>query len=208
MKLNIIPFSKIDENNKKLTVVTKYFDKQVTENILNQVQDMKLFYALGENRIDTIKQKELPRELISFIGNIQSRKISEIVKHCSSIQTVCSIKHLAKISDEVLKQGFDKIPVFIQVNISTDKISGIEISDFDEFYSKSKEFTGIEIVGISAIGAGVFEEDDKRSEFEKLIEVKNKYPELLISAGTSRDYEIGLEYDIDIFRLGSILYEE
>jgi len=208
MNLNIEPFTKIDEADKKLTVVTKYFDCDTTIDILNQVQDMKIFYSLGENRVDKIKEKNIPREFVSFIGNIQSRRISEIVEFCSIIQTVTSLKHLLKISEEVKKQGFENIDVFIQVNISNDKTSGIETQDFDNFYKEAQKQENVNIVGISAIGSGTFTENEKKQEFEKLIEIKKKYPKLLISAGTSRDYEIAIEYDIDILRLGSILYEE
>jgi len=45
---------------------------------------------------------------------------------------------------------------------------------------------------------------EKREEFKKLISLRDTYlPNWLISAGTSRDYEIALDEWIDIVRVGT-----
>ncbi|NQZ84816.1 MAG: alanine racemase [Nanoarchaeales archaeon] len=205
MKLNLQPFKQA--KNKKILVVSKYYNKEQTIEILSQTKDLKEFYGLGENRIDTIKEKNLDRNLIHFIGNIQSKKISDIVKHCSYIHSVSSLKHLELISKQIKKNNLKNMNIFIQINISqTDIKSGIEISEFENFYNKVKQFDGINILGISGMGAGEFTKSQKDLEFETLTKIKNKHPKFKISAGTSRDYKIAIEHNIDILRLGTILF--
>jgi len=53
------------------------------------------------------------------------------------------------------------------------------------------------------MGSADVSEWEKRSEFRKLILLRDTYmPNELISAGTSRDYEIAIEEWINIVRVG------
>jgi len=80
-----------------------------------------------------------------------------------------------------------------------------ELSDFLE---RLKPLKKLNIVGISAMGAGGFSIESKRAEFIGLKRLRDKYiPEGKISAGTSRDFEIALEEGIDIVRVGQAIFD-
>jgi len=59
------------------------------------------------------------------------------------------------------------------------------------------------------MGSGEVQESKKRKEFQQLLSLRETYiPEGLISAGTSRDYEIALDMGIDIVRIGQKILTE
>ena len=212
MKINFDIFKKIEKTSSHIVVVTKYFDTQITKKILEQVQTQKSFLALGENRIKIIQNKNIEREKMHFIGNIQSRKIPEIIKFCNTIHSLYSLRHAELINNFIEQNqnlGIEKLPVFVQINISQEiQKSGVEIKKIDQFLKNLEELSCIEIIGISAIGAAKFTVTEKIKEFQALKKIRDKYlPGKKISAGTSRDYEIALKEGIEIVRVGNAIFE-
>ena len=205
MDKNIL--EKIKQANSKVLVVTKYFEKEKTQKIFEESKKYSEVWALGENRIDALVQKEIPRSFVHFIGNIQSRNIPEIVKYTSVVHSLQKIEHAKKfvlvLQKEELDMGF-----FIQINISREsQKSGILPENLAEFLNEIQEL-GLNIIGISAMGAGEFEEDQKRKEFKALVALRDELlPGKIISAGTSRDYKIALEEGIEVVRVGQALFE-
>jgi len=200
---------KISGTKSKLVLVTKYFDAAKTREILEEIKKEPCFLALGENRIDDIITKKLPREVVHFIGNIQSRRISEISEHCSVIHSLCDLKHAKLFAEQENKCQF-----FIQVNVSgeTEK-QGILPDDFAGFYeSLPKE---LEIIGISGMGRGRgFSLFKKIAEFETLVKLRKTHnPEWKVSAGTSVDYDIAVDMKagrgafVDIVRVGTAMFD-
>lgn len=197
--IEISLFENIKKYNKRILLVTKYWDTNTTHTILKKAQEKypKEFYALWENRIDTIKEKNLPRELVHFIGNIQSRKIPEIIRYCSVIHSLESISHAEKIEKQSLPTQ-----AFVQVRLDDSKEIGISPDELWDFLESCKTMKYLSIIWISGMWSGMFEEAQKRQEFQTLLSLRNKYiPDGIISAGTSRDYHIALEEWIDIVRV-------
>ncbi len=200
MNLNLL--EKVKNAGAKVVVVTKYLDTEKTKAVLKKIQDHSEVWALGENRPDALIEKDLPREKVHFIGNIQSRRIPEIVKYSSAVHSLQNIEHAEKFASVLQELGFG-MGFFVQINISReDQKSGILPENLKSFLENIKPF-GLDILGISAIGAGEFNEEEKRTEFRELIALRDKFlPGKLISAGTSRDYEMALEEGIDVVRVG------
>ena len=203
--MQIVPevIKKVELAGAKLVAVTKYFSAEETTEVLNQLKENTVFLALGENRITQIKDKNIPRELLHFIGNIQSRDIPDIAQNSSVVHSLCSIKH----AEIFAKQ--EQVPSFyLQVNISREpQKSGIMPEDLGKFLQEIDHLK-LDIKGISAIGAGDFNLASKRKEFQELISLRDKFlPGKSISAGTSRDYEIALEEGIDLVRVGQALFK-
>ena len=199
--LNSEVFEKVKNAGKKILVVTKYWDEKKTLKILQSCEEEfpDEFLALGENRIEAIKEKNLPREKVHFIGNIQSRKIPEIVSYCSTIHSLASLKHAQKIEKQWINTQ-----AFIQIRLDPNKDIGVSEFELSEFLKDCKDFKNLKIIGIAGMGSWKFSEQEKRDEFQTLISLRNTYiPNWLISAGTSRDYEIALEEWIDIVRVGN-----
>jgi uncharacterized pyridoxal phosphate-containing UPF0001 family protein len=194
---------KINKTKSKLVLVTKYFNAVKTREILAEIKKEHCFLALGENRIDDIIAKNLPREVVHFIGNIQSRRIGEISENCSVIHSLCDLKHAKLFAKQETKCQF-----FIQVNVSGEESkNGILPEDFAGFYESLPP--ELEIIGISGMGKGVnFTREEKIAEFQILLNLREKFnPNWKISAGTSADYEIALEMGIDIVRVGREMFK-
>jgi len=198
--LNAKVFDSVSLHKKYILIVTKYWDTQTTEQILTKVQENYpgVFFGIGENRVESLIEKKIPRQHMHFIGNIQSRKIPQIVQYCSVIHSLSSLKHANKIESLWIS-----IKAFIQINLDPEKDIGISESELWGLLQSCNTYKSLEIIGISGMGNGYFSEEEKRKEFQKLIKLRNTHiPHWFISAGTSRDYEIALELWINIVRVG------
>ncbi len=197
-------FKKIKNSNSKILIVTKYRDSNTTNKIISEAENAypDIIYWLWENRIDNIKSKDIVREKLHFIWSIQSKKIKDVVVHCCSIHSLDSLKHAEIINNECEKQNL-KINVFIQINLDPSKESWISPAFLRDFLNEMKKYNSIEVVWISWMWKREFTIEEKRKEFQILLDLKQKYiPTKAISAGTSLDYEIALEMGIDVVRIG------
>jgi len=194
-------FTNVANAHKKILIVTKYWDKEETHSILQEAKEKypNIIFGLWENRIKKIVEKKLPREQTHFIGNIQSQKIREIVKRCSTIHSLYSLKHAIKI-----ESTWFPVNAFIQIKLDKNKDIWICEDTLEYFLQACSSFKNIKIIWISWMWAWDVSESEKKQEFQKLISLRNMYiPGWLISAGTSRDYEIALSEWIDIVRIWS-----
>jgi len=195
---------KVELAGAQVVAVTKYFSPEDTKNLVDELTKFPVVLGIGENRIADIRNKNIPREQLHFIGNIQSRDIPEITKLSSVIHSVCHLKHA-----EIIAKQENVSAVFLQINISREpQKAGVLPEEFSSFLTQIQQLS-LEILGISAMGAGEFDEQQKRKEFRELIQLRDRYlPGKKISAGTSRDFEIALEEGIEIVRVGQALFEE
>ena len=210
MKLNKQLFQDFKDSESKLLAVTKYWDLDETNNIISQLseQDSEALIWLGENRVNALKQKDLEREATHFIGNIQTKEIKFITKHCSTIHSLDNLKQIRKINDICEKQ-WNWVKVFIQINIDPEKEGWISPDKIPEFMSAIDETDNISLLWFSAIWKTESTEQERREEFILLKELRNKYLQNgLVSAGTSRDYKIAIDEEINIIRVGKSLIIE
>lgn len=202
--MQIVPeiLKKVELAGAQLLAVTKYFSPEETVSFVSQLKKEKVILGFGENRISDIRKKSFVREDLHFIGNIQSRNIPDIARYCSVVHSLCSVKH----AENFTKQK--EVPaVFIQINISHEaRKSGILPEELAQFLADISHFN-LNIEGISAIGAGEFDDHQKRKEFQELVSLRDRFlPGKKISAGTSRDFEMALEEGIEIVRVGQSLF--
>ncbi|WP_296131617.1 YggS family pyridoxal phosphate-dependent enzyme [uncultured Senegalimassilia sp.] len=76
-------------------------------------------HDFGENRPDVLAAKvaQLPEQTWHFIGNVQSRKIPEIVACASLVHSVCKEEHFAKFDQAAERLG--KVQdILLEVNVS------------------------------------------------------------------------------------------
>lgn len=81
--------------------------------------------TFGENRPEQIMEKQplFPEASWHFIGNIQSRRIKDIVAHASLIHSVYEPRHLMRIENVAAER--DKIQdILIEVNVSGEESKG------------------------------------------------------------------------------------
>ena len=79
----------------------------------------------GENRPDAIKEKagEYPQARWHFIGNVQSRRIPDIVQCASLVHSLYQERHVARIDEAARRLG--KVQdVLLEVNVSGEESKG------------------------------------------------------------------------------------
>jgi uncharacterized pyridoxal phosphate-containing UPF0001 family protein len=198
--LNTTVFINVRNAHKKILIVTKYWNTQKTHDILREAEEKysDVFIALWENRIESIQEKNITRNKVHFIGNIQSQKIPEIVKYCCVIHSLTSLKHAIKIDTQ-----WFAISAFVQIHLDTNKQQWISAENLAYFLQACKDFKNLKIIWISGMWSADISKSEKRDEFQKLIALRNTHmPEWLISAGTSQDYEEAMSEWIDMVRVG------
>lgn len=209
MKLNKKLLEQLKKSESKLLAVTKYLDTEKTNDVINQLEEnyIEILEWFWENRLETMKEKNIPREKVHFIWNIQSKQIKEIVKYASVIHSVDDMKHLKKIEDICSKQ-WSWIQIFLQIKVDDTKPGWILPEKVPDFIELVGEMENVSLIWFSAIWKWEFTKEEKEAEFDLLIKLRNKYSQnWFVSAGTSRDYEIAIEKWVDIIRIGTKLYE-
>ena len=208
MELNKELLEEFRDSESKILAVTKYLEKSDTLDIIEQLEKnySDILEWIWENRIELIKEKNLNREKLHFIWNIQSKQIKDIIKYCSVVHSLDNIKHLKKFEDIAWKQ-WNWIEVFLQINVDKTKPGWISIEKIPEFLELIWEMENVSLIWFSSIWRSDCNIEEKEGEFDLLINLRNKYLQNgFVSAGTSRDYKLALEKNVDIVRVGSKLY--
>lgn len=104
----------------------------------------------GENRPEQLveKQATFPSVRWHFIGNVQSRRIKDIVPCAYMIHSLFELKHAHKIDEEARKAG--KVQnVLIEVNVSGEESkSGITAHDASSFLAECLQLPNIRVCGL------------------------------------------------------------
>ena len=190
----------------KLMIVTKNQSiKDIKELITS---GHKLF---GENKVQEANLKyqslNFPKDLeLHLIGPLQSNKVKNALKIFDVIQSIDRFS----LVDEISKQK-NKVPsaktqnFFIQVNIGEEvQKSGVQKKDLKDLYDYSVS-KNLEICGLMCIPPNISDPSNYFKEMIKLRDSINK--DLKLSMGMSNDYKIALNFQSDIIRIGSLIFE-
>jgi hypothetical protein len=134
-----------------------------------------------------------------FIGQLQSRKVRDIVGRVRYIHSVAS--------DSVLRQlerhGTPETQVLVEVNVAgeADK-SGVAPDELDDFIARCP----VTVVGLMTMPPLAQSPEDNRPHFAALRELAQGHGLSELSMGTSQDYVIALQEGATIVRLGTTLY--
>lgn len=176
--------------------------------------------VFGENKVQEMQAKQplLPEDVQwHLIGHLQTNKVKYAAPFVSMIHSVDSIRLLAEINKQALKNN-RIIPCLLQIHIAEEETKfGLSASEatellLDENYRK---MTHIRIEGV--MGMATFTEDQNqiRKEFRSL---RLMFDELRkhadagsegfrhISMGMSGDYKIALEEGSTLVRIGSRIF--
>lgn len=107
-------------------------------------------HAFGENRPDELlrKQAAFPQAQWHFIGNVQSRRIKDIVSAASLIHSVCKPEHLPKI-DHAAREAGKVQPVLLEVNVSGEESkSGLAPDQVLEVALEAASLPNVELRGL------------------------------------------------------------
>lgn len=179
------------------------------DNIL-QILKEKNITLIGESRWQEAKEKIhlLPKNVDKhFIGHLQTNKAQEVVEHFDCIESVDSVKLANAINNAAVK--LNKImPIFLQINISNDDNKyGVQVSQIDSVVHSIMELENLKLTGLMTITADDQSDEKTRSDFRAMKQLQQKYTLPELSMGMSKDWQIAVEEEATIVRLGRALFK-
>ena len=158
----------------------------------------------GENYLQEAEKKisTLPNAEWHFIGHLQSNKAKKAVELFSCIQSVDSLKLASRIDAETE----NPFPVFIEVNIAEEKSKfGVKPAELTSFHNSLTEFRNLELRGLMCMAPFV-EAEQTRGFFQKMKQLAEQLSLSELSMGMSNDYQIAVEENATIIRLGNAIF--
>ncbi|MEG2254348.1 MAG: YggS family pyridoxal phosphate-dependent enzyme [Vagococcus sp.] len=202
-----------DKNSVTLVCVSKSVDLETTQ----QVVDLGI-HELAENRVEKLLHKK--SELVSneplvwhFIGNLQRRKVKEIINEIDYFHALDTLK----LAGEINKRAEKDISCFIQVNVSGESSKqGIRPEELDGFIEALQEFSKVKVVGLMTMAPFDSSNEELRNIFRTLNQLKQSIemkqlsyaPCHELSMGMSGDFEIAIEEGSTFVRVGSSFFDK
>ncbi len=173
----------------------------------------------GENRPDQIvaKHLEFPQARWHFIGNIQSRRIPDIVSAAALIHSLFKFDHVRKINRAAAV--FDKVQdVLIEVNVSGEESkSGLSPDEVCDFALSCGEFERVRLRGLMTM-APQGDLACAKECFERLADLKHDVCETLgtdrgsyfneLSMGMSEDWREAICAGATMVRIGRAIFSD
>lgn len=202
-------FQKAILNNKRnieeieLIAVSKKKSKEDIVSIINEGQ-----LSFGENQLQEIDEKwlnlrnDISNTTLHFIGNIQSKKMNDIIHCCDVIHTIDREK-LIPIITKIDKSILNKKSFFVQINTGNEpQKSGVELENAEQFLELCKK-NEIEISGLMCLPP-INEPPHKHFEIMQSLAKNNHIKKL--SMGMSNDFEVALQYGSTHIRIGTSIF--
>jgi pyridoxal phosphate enzyme (YggS family) len=161
---------------------------------------------VGENRAQELQAKHAAHgELFEwdFIGQLQSRRVREIVPCVRLIHSVASESALRAI-ERHLPQARAGLRILIEVNVAgeTEK-AGVAPERLGEFIERSP----VPVAGLMTMPPLADDPEQSRRWFARLRELAEEHGLEHLSMGTSQDYLVAVEEGASIVRIGTRLYD-
>jgi PLP dependent protein len=158
---------------------------------------------VGENRAqDLVTKSDALGDAFTwdFIGQLQSRKVRDIVGRVRYIHSVASDSALRQLQ----RHGTDATRVLIEVNVAKDEgKSGILPGELAAFIERCP----VAVVGLMTMPPLARSPEENRPHFAALRELAECHGLSELSMGTSQDYRVALQEGATIVRLGRTLYD-
>ncbi|MGJ9381331.1 YggS family pyridoxal phosphate-dependent enzyme [Salipaludibacillus sp. CF4.18] len=193
-----------------LVAVTKYVSTERAQEAVSAG-----ILHLGENRVEEGMEKW---QVIDgdvnwhFIGNLQSRKVKNIIPAFHFIHSLDRLS-LAKELDKRAEEG-QTVKCFVQVNVTGEESkSGLTPAELPAFIEDVKQYTSVQIVGLMTMAPYTEDVETVRPAFKQLRELKEQIeqkeyihaPCHELSMGMSNDYEVAIEEGATYIRIGTSL---
>jgi PLP dependent protein len=134
-----------------------------------------------------------------FIGNLQSRKVKQLIPVCRLIHSVASESALEQLG----KHGTAETEILVEVNVAGEEgKGGIEPDQLGEFIERSE----VTVSGLMTMPPFSQDPEASRPHFARLAELAAEHGLRRLSMGTSQDWEVAVQEGATIIRLGTALY--
>ena len=168
----------------------------------------------GENRPDQLvpKADEFTQATWHFIGNIQSRRIRDIVGRASLVHSLFEERHARKIDDVARERGIVQ-DVLVEVNVSGEESkSGLQPDQVRAMLQTCADLANVRVRGLMTM-APQGDLDVARRTFAGLRalrdELQPSFPDLTeLSMGMSEDWPVAIEEGATIVRIGRAIFSE
>ncbi len=157
---------------------------------------------VGENRQqELIAKRERWGDAFEwdFIGNLQSRKVKQLLPACRLIHSVASESVLAQLG----RHGGPDTEILVEVNVAGEEgKGGVATDDLDAFIERSP----VRVGGLMTMPPFSQDPEASRPHFARLAELAAERGLPRLSMGTSQDWRVAIEEGATIVRLGTALY--
>jgi pyridoxal phosphate enzyme (YggS family) len=177
---------------------------------------------LGENRVQELSAKKdlLPPDIKwHLIGHLQSNKVRQAVAAASVIESVDSLRLLARIDDEAVRQE-KKIDCLLQFHIASEETKqgfGVEEAGSTNWTEVAASLRAVRICGVMGMATFTEEMDQVRREFRTLAMIFRNMRERHfseseffreISMGMTGDWPVAVEEGSTMIRVGTLIFGE
>ena len=155
----------------------------------------------GENRAQELQAKAAAQPDVRwhFIGQLQSRKVKQIVPLVELIHSVASDSALAQLE----RHGTPETEILVEVNVAGEEgKAGIAPADLGAFL----DCAPVRVVGLMGMPPLTDDPERSRPHFAALRELASHHGLPHLSMGTSQDYAVAVEEGATIVRVGSVLF--
>ena len=134
-----------------------------------------------------------------FIGNLQSRKVKQVLPLCRLIHSVATDSALAQLG----RHGTPDTEVLIEVNVSGEEgKGGVEPDELPAFVERCP----VRVSGLMTMPPFSDDSEHSRPYFARLAELAAANGLARLSMGTSQDWRVAVEEGATIIRLGHALF--
>lgn len=134
-----------------------------------------------------------------FIGNLQSRKVKQVLPLCRLIHSVATDSVLAQLE----KHAEPNTEVLVEVNVSGEEgKGGVEPEALADFVDRCPVTVG----GLMTMPPFSPDPEHSRPYFARLAELAGEHGLRRLSMGTSQDWRVAVEEGATIVRLGHTLF--
>lgn len=220
IKENILQINKELPPSTKLVAVSKFKPAEAVQEAYDAGQ--RIF---AESRPQELKQKVevLPKDIEwHFIGHLQTNKIKMVVPYTTLIHSIDSERLLLEVGEYARRNNYHP-GVLLELHIAQEEtkqgFSADEILDLLDRIASDGELrdklSNISVRGLMAMASFVDDQEQIRSEFSKLLElrdeiVRRNYPFLdsftELSFGMSGDYHIAASMGSTMVRIGTSIF--
>jgi pyridoxal phosphate enzyme (YggS family) len=164
---------------------------------------------VGENRAQDLEAKigaHGDRFAWDFIGQLQSRKVKQIVPHVRVIHSLASESALAQLERHAgaARVGLEAL---VEVNVSGEEgKAGVAPEALADFLARSPVGGVVPITGLMAMPPLAGDAQASRPYFARLRELAGAHGLARLSMGTTQDYPVAVEEGATIVRIGTRLY--
>lgn len=158
--------------------------------------------VVGENRAQELEAKAAahPELRWHFIGQLQSRKVKQIVPLVELIHSVASDSALRQLE----RHGTPDTKVLVEVNVAGEEgKAGIAPAELGDFIARCP----VAVVGLMTMPPSASDPEQSRPHFARLAELAAEHGLRELSMGTSQDYAVAAQEGATIVRLGTVLYD-